>query len=208
MSNAIPLVLAIDDQQPVLDSLALKARGMDLDFVGARGVFASFDVLQGRRPDMVIIGLGFGDGTDPFAAIRMFRERERLARIVVYTSKADVPTAVKCMLAGAQNVLRKTADEGAVDQEMYDLSQRRAPDDDPPSDSGDRWAEFLQNLAEDLKPVAQGLIDGLTRRQIASNAGCSERSVYRRMWELCEAMGIDDLEDLASELRKRRAKGK
>lgn len=191
MPDAAPIILAVDDQQLVLNALARKARRFDVQFVGARSVFAAFDELQDRRPDLILLDLGFNDGTDPYAAIRMFRERCPRARLVVHSGKADVPVTVKCMLAGAHNVLRKCGDTGAIEQEVYEVVRRRAPEVDPLSAEEDRRTVLLQKVDEDQRAVIQGLLDGLTRQQIAARAGCSDRSVYRHIKGLCQELGVE-----------------
>lgn len=77
-------------------------------------------VIEGLRPDLIVLGLNLAGGTDGVALCRRIKSLPRAPRVLVYTAYNYAENIASCMLAGADSYLHKHV--GA--QELLDAVRR------------------------------------------------------------------------------------
>ena len=174
-SEQAPLVLVVDDDADVRDSLAdlLGSVGIETELFSATG-----DLLRAgipNRPCCLILDLRLPGAGGLELQAKLAEMQERVP-VIFLTGYADVSTSVRAMKAGAVDFLPKPF----RDQELLDAvsSALRL---DVERRLGETWLRETQQLAESLTPreidVLRGVRRGLLNKQIAFEMGISEITV-------------------------------
>jgi two-component system nitrogen regulation response regulator GlnG len=105
----MPTLLAVDDEPNVLYSIEKSFRSDTLDVVPAQTGRQGLDLVQRRRPDVVILDLRLPDmsGLEVFDRIRQIDPR---LPVVIITAYAETDTAIEAMKRGALEYLLKPVD--------------------------------------------------------------------------------------------------
>jgi FixJ family two-component response regulator len=174
-SEQAPLVLVVDDDADVRDSLA--------DLLGSVGIetelFATTDELLRAgipdRPCCLILDLRL-PGAGGLELQSKLAEMQERVPVIFLTGYADVSTSVRAMKAGAVDFLPKPF----RDQELLDAVSA-ALRLDVERRSGETSLKETRRLAESLTPreidVLGGVRRGLLNKQIAFEMGISEITV-------------------------------
>ena len=174
-SEQAPLVLVVDDDADVRDSLAdlLGSVGIETELFSATG-----DLLRAGIPNLpccLILDLRLPGAGGLELQAKLAEMQERVP-VIFLTGYADVSTSVRAMKAGAVDFLPKPF----RDQELLDAvsSALRL---DVERRLGETSLRETQQLAESLTPreidVLRGVRRGLLNKQIAFEMGISEITV-------------------------------
>lgn len=171
----VPLVLVVDDDPDVRDSLTDMFRSVGLD----TAVFGATDELLETalpdRPMCLVLDLRL-PGSSGLELQRELADRGVRIPIIFITGHADVPTSVRAMKAGALDFLPKPFRE----QELLDAVAEALRRDGERRGS-DLELRGLVRMAELLTPreidVLRGVARGLLNKQIAFELGITEITV-------------------------------
>lgn len=107
--NSLKILVVEDDAGDVLLlKEALKHAYSDFEFWHVRTVMEAYDLLQKRRPDVVILDLSLPDGVGVEVVHKMHACAMQIP-IVVLTGRDDEAMALICLNAGAQDFLSKSS---------------------------------------------------------------------------------------------------
>jgi FixJ family two-component response regulator len=190
-----PLVLIVDDDGPLCESLAALFRsvGLETRAFGSTGALMEFEppnvdcclVLDVRLPG--VSGLDFHS---------QLASRYRDMPVVFMTGHGDIPMSVRAMKAGAVDFLAKPF----RDQDMLDaVTAALARDSDArgaaqaASEVRDRFEQLTRREREIMALAAKGLAN----KQIAAEVGISEITVKVHRGAVMRKMGARSVVDLA-----------
>ncbi|MFC5509394.1 response regulator transcription factor [Bosea massiliensis] len=191
---SLPLVVIVDDDQAVRESLDSLIRSIGL---ATRLFGAPAELLQGDLPDVLgcivldvrlpgISGLDFQD--------QLARQGIALP-IVFMTGHGDIPMTVRAMKAGAVDFLAKPF----RDQEMLD-AVTAAIERDRQRRSATAVLDDLRSAHATLTPrereVMTHVVAGLMNKQVAGVLGLSEITVKIHRGNVMKKMGVRTLADL------------
>ncbi|MGV9007444.1 MAG: response regulator transcription factor [Brevundimonas sp.] len=172
----MPSVFVIDDDAAVRDSLIALFRGEGMT---ARGFESGADFLA-RMPDdrmaCVVTDLRMPgiDGTELIG--RVMALRGPAWPVVVVTGHADVPVAVRLMKAGVVDFIEKPFDPTLL-VETVAACLRRLVDDNAVHRSRALTVARLNRLTPRETQVFDGLVQGLSNKEIAQDLRISPRTV-------------------------------
>jgi two-component system KDP operon response regulator KdpE len=106
MSASPPKVLVIDDEPPIRKLLRMGLGAHGYEILEAPSGRASLQLLEQKKPDLVILDLGLPDiqGLD---LLRMIRSRNESVPIVVLSSRGDEAGKVQALDLGADDYVTK-----------------------------------------------------------------------------------------------------
>jgi two-component system KDP operon response regulator KdpE len=106
MSASAPKVLVIDDEPPIRKLLRMGLSAHGYEIFEAPSGRVSLELLDQRKPDLVILDLGLPDiqGLD---LLRMIRSRNESVPIVVLSSRGDEAGKVQALDLGADDYVTK-----------------------------------------------------------------------------------------------------
>jgi len=122
MTALAPVLLVVDDEQPVLSLVERFARKQGFDVIRCNGGRAALDGLKESRADMALIDVRLPDvnGLDILAAIR---EQAPTCKVVLMTGHADIDVAIQAIKLGALDFLGKPLDFGRLGRLMADVRE-------------------------------------------------------------------------------------
>lgn len=187
-SASAPIVLVVDDDAAVRDSLALLLRSAGY----AAAVRPSGEALLASLPaeaGCLIADIRMPGGMDGIALLDALRRRSQQLPTIVVTGHGDVPLAVRAMKAGATDFIEKPYEDTAIlDAVAAALASR------PVLSSAK--AEALKQIAL-LSPrereVLEGLVAGKLNKTIAHELGISPRTVEVHRANVMEKLGTGSL---------------
>jgi two-component system, LuxR family, response regulator FixJ len=190
-----PVVAIVDDDEAVLDSLAviLEAEGFTVAaFASARAFLDRFSggidgcvVTDLRMPEM--------DGLD---LLRALGARPPMPPVIMITAHGDVPLAVRAMKHGALDFIEKPFDVDALIASIRAALEHRAR----PGGACEEAAERLARLTGREREVLEELVIGRSNKEIARTLDISPRTVEvhrARVMEKMEAQSLSQLVRLA-----------
>src|SRR3954466_6681176 len=128
MNGQKPLLVVVDDEQPILDVVSRFARRAGYETETCSNGREAIALLQTRRADLVLVDLRMPDvgGLD---VLRAIRDIDPGCQAVLMTGYASVETAVEAIKLGATDYLSKPIDFQRLDQLLVgvrdDLERRR-----------------------------------------------------------------------------------
>jgi two-component system, NtrC family, nitrogen regulation response regulator GlnG len=127
-------ILVVDDEEAVCWTLqrALTAEGHKV--AGAASAEEAFEKAQKQRPDAVILDVRL-PGLDGISALGRLRQLTQDAPIIVVTAFGNLSTAVRAVEGGAFDYLAKPFDLDQALETVKRALQRRALQDQAPSDA-------------------------------------------------------------------------
>jgi len=140
-------LLIVDDDAPFRTRLARAMEKRGFDVVAVESVQLGMTVATDSPPAYAIVDLRLVDGSG-LDVVRVLRESQPDARIVMLTGYGNIATAVAAVKAGAVDYLPKPADADAVEQALLaDGRSLPAPPENPMSADRVRW-EHIQRVFE------------------------------------------------------------
>jgi two-component system response regulator FixJ len=188
------IVHVIDDDDAVRDSLTmlLDASGFSVSAYASAGAF--LEGLDNAASGCVVTDVCMPEisGLD---LLRRLSDRLPQFPVIVLTGEADVPIAVEALKNGALDLIEKpySADTivAAVRQALTQLEVR--------SDRDSRRSEAAERLAAlstREREVLEGVVKGLSNKEVARELGISPRTVEAYRANLMMKMGADSLSEL------------
>lgn len=184
----------IDDDEAVRDSLVtlLDASGFAVSAYASAAAF--LDGIEGAVSGCVVTDVCMPE-ISGLELLRRLSERLPQFPVIVLTGEADVPTAVEALKNGALDLIEKPYSAetivAAVRQALTQLEAR--------SDRDSRRSEAAERLAAlsaREREVLDGVVRGLSNKEIARELGISPRTVEAYRANLMMKMGADSLSDL------------
>lgn len=203
MSAATPVVHVVDDDELFRTAILrlLRAAGYEAREYASAGDF----LLTPPGPDapgclLLDVSMPGPSGLDLQEAMN----RSPLALPVIFlTGRADVPSSVRAMKAGASDFLTKPVERKALLAAVHSAIERNAR-----ALSGRRELAALraryETLSERERQVFDAVVSGKLNKQIAADLGAAERTVKAhraRVMEKMAASSLADLVRLAARLR-------
>jgi two-component system response regulator FixJ len=187
-ASPAPLILVVDDDAAVRDSLALLLRSAGY----ATTVRPSAEALLANLPaeaGCLIADIRMPGGMDGITLLEVLRRRGHQVPTIVVTGHGDVPLAVRAMKAGAVDFIEKPYEDTAIlDAVAAALAARPAAD-------GARAAALKQIalLSPREREVLEGLVAGKLNKIIAHELGISPRTVEVHRANVMEKLGTGSL---------------
>lgn len=187
-------VHVIDDDEAVRDSLAtlLEAAGLAVSAYGSAGAF--LDGIDTAQSGCVVTDVQMPEMTG-LELLRRLSDRLPQFPVIVLTGEADVPTAVEALKNGALDLIEKPYSAetivAAVRQALTQL-EARSHRETRRSEAAERVAALSARERE----VLDGVVKGLSNKEVARDLGISPRTVEAYRANLMMKMGADSLSEL------------
>lgn len=172
-------VFVIDDDEAMRDSLEFLLGAADFDVTLFESAQHFVDALPGIASGCVVSDIRM-PGIDGIELLKRLKAERRTIPVLIMTGHGDVPLAVEAMKLGAIDFLEKPFEDDRLIG-MIDIALKQA-------ESGARSEAAVLDIAarvESLSPrerqVMEGLVAGLSNKQIARDYDISPRTieVYR-----------------------------
>lgn len=172
-------VFVIDDDEAMRDSLEFLLGAADFDVTLFESAQHFVDALPGIASGCVVSDIRM-PGIDGIELLKRLKAERRTIPVLIMTGHGDVPLAVEAMKLGAVDFLEKPFEDDRLIG-MIDIALKQA-------ESGARSEAAALDIAaraESLSPrerqVMEGLVAGLSNKQIARDYDISPRTieVYR-----------------------------
>ncbi len=184
----------IDDDDAVRDSLAtlLDASGFAVSAYASAAAF--LDGIERAVSGCVVTDVCMPE-ISGLELLRRLSDRLPQFPVIVLTGEADVPTAVEALKNGALDLIEKPYSAetivAAVRQALTQLEARSGLES-----RRNEAAERLAALSAREREVLDGVVRGLSNKEIARELGISPRTVEAYRANLMMKMGADSLSDL------------
>jgi two-component system, LuxR family, response regulator FixJ len=188
------MVYVVDDDRGIRTSLAtlLAAFGMQArPFADGQDVLAELDMLA---PGHFLIDLRMPSisGIDLLAAMR---ERDCFWPAAIMTAHGEIPLAVRAMRLGATEFLEKPFTASALEQALL-MGFAQLPQAIAKSERYKAARRIVSSLSPRQMQVFEGVVAGLTSKEIALRHGLSHRTVESYRTDMMSKLGVGSLMEL------------
>lgn len=197
------LVYLIDDDDAVLDALALLLRSVRLRVETFKSADSFLAALNERplAPRACVVTDVRMPGMSGLDLQTELTKRNISIPMIVLSAHADIPIAVRAMRTGALSVLEKPVNE----QELIDLLHQalQAPADAANAQSSFTNAMLVRHrsrLTDRQKEVFDELMKGLQTKEVARRLGLSHRTVEVHRANILERLQVHSFSQLLREL--------
>ncbi len=194
MSNQMPTVFVVDDDEPVRDAVAMLLETVDLPcetFSSARDFLDAYD---SSRTGCLVLDIRM-PGMSGLELQERLLDLKAPVPIVFITGHGDIPMAVEAMKRGALDFIRKPF----RDQELLDRVQEALSVDEAQRAEYAGLEEVRARVAS-LTPreneVFLRVADGQANKVVAIDLGISERTVEIHRSQVMQKTGARTLADL------------
>jgi two-component system, LuxR family, response regulator FixJ len=194
MADPIHIAL-IDDDEAVLDSLALYLARQDVQASGfktTQGFLAALD--RSAQFDCVVSDVRL-PGLSGLDLVRLLHERRYARPIVLITGHGDIDMAVAAIKAGAFDFIEKPFDESrllASIRNAVEQSRRQASD----AVELQRLQSRFDSLSARQRQVMELTVAGLSNKEIALQLEISTKTVENHRAWVMERIGARNLAEL------------
>lgn len=192
-SQASPCVYVVDDDRGVRTSLVTLLHAVGIT---ARPFAEPKDLLD--ELDHLAAGLFLIDvrmpGMTGLELLASVRARDCYWPAAIMTAHGEIPLAVSAMKLGAIEFLEKPFSETVL-RELIETGMRQLPEAAALSRRR-KAARRLSRLSTRQKQVFQGVVNGLTSKEIAKRHGLSHRTVESYRQDIMNKLGVTQLVDL------------
>ena len=198
---AEPLVLIVDDDEAVRDSLSWLMHSVGLN----SRCFSSADALLQESLEGIYGCLLLDIRMPGMSGLELqgiLAERHVQLPVIIISGHADVPTAVRALKAGAFDFIEKPFNDQAlldIVQRAIEVNRRQHEDDDQLR----VWRERMNSLTPREREVMHEVVSGAPNKLIAKHLGVSLKTVEShraRMMEKLEAGSVSQLVRICIEL--------
>jgi len=188
------IVYVVDDNEDVRVSLTdlLAAAGYVVhSFAAASDVLAALDSLS---PGVFVIDLRLGrdSGLDLIGALA---DRDCVWPAAIISGHGDIPLAVEAIKVGAFDFLEKPF-SGAAIREVIDVGLSLLPKAVEESCQRHTGRQLIATLSPRERQVFEGVVEGLTNKEIATRHGLSPRTVEVHRLNMVNKLGTQNTADL------------
>ncbi|MGE6784567.1 response regulator transcription factor [Ensifer adhaerens] len=187
-------VFIVDDDERVVRSLRrlLSLSGYAVTpFADARSLLGCAEL---AAAECVVLDLGLPD-TDGLGVQETLLAMDTAPSIVFLTGRADVPSSVRAMKAGAVDFLLKPVKEEALLMAIEAGVQRTRGEREADQQKA-RVQARLQSLTAREEEVLQHVVAGRLNKQIAGDLGTVEKTVKVHRARMMAKMGVRTVADL------------
>jgi RNA polymerase sigma factor (sigma-70 family) len=194
MADPIQIAL-IDDDEPVLDSLAL--------YLGRHGVTAScFKTAEdfiaaldrSARFDCVVSDVRL-PGTSGLDLVRLLGQRHFFRPIILITGHGDIDMAVSAIKIGAFDFIEKPFDENRLLASIRNAVEKGRQDSSDAAEREKLQARF-DSLSARQRQVMELTVAGLSNKEIALRLDISAKTVENHRAWVMERIGARNLAEL------------
>ena len=204
MSAATPVVHVVDDDDLFRSAILrlLRAAGYDAREYASAGDF----LLKPPGPDahgclLLDVSMPGPSGLDLQEAMN----RSPVALPVIFlTGRADVPSSVRAMKAGASDFLTKPVERTALLAAVKSALDRHAQVLSGRHELAALRARY-ESLSERERQVFDAVVSGKLNKQIAADLGAAERTVKAHRARVMDKMAASSLADLVHSAARLRA---
>ena len=194
MSDTLPTVFVVDDDEPVRDAIGMLLETVDVPFESFASAQEFLDAFDPSRGGCLVLDIRM-PGMSGLELQQKLVEMNARIPIVFITGHGDVPMAVEAMKRGAVDFIRKPF----RDQELLDrINEALSVDEDQRAEVAD--LEKIRGRVESLTPrereVFQRVADGQANKVVAIDLGISERTVEIHRSQVMQKTGARSLADL------------
>jgi two-component system response regulator FixJ len=188
------VVYVLDDDSGVRVSLVelLRSRGIETrPFAQAEDLLAEIDHLE---PGIFLIDVRLGSmsGLDVLPELA---RRDCMWPVAIITAHGDVPLAVQAVRAGAFDFLEKPF-TGTALKAVIDRGMALLPEAAERSRRRQRGRRLILSLSKRQRQVFEGVVEGLTSKEIAIRLGLSHRTVEAYRQDMTAKLGTQSVADL------------
>lgn len=194
VNDSNPFVYVVDDDRSIRASLVALLNMMGVQarpFVNAADLLDALDSLD---PGLLLLDIRM-PGTSGIDLLQQLRARHCCWPVAIMTGHGEIPLAVRAVKLGAIEFLEKPfssdALEGVVRAGLAQL---------PASVVRSRRAKAAAGLGDLLSPrqrqVFDGVVEGLTSKEIAKRYGLSPRTVESYRLDMMKKLGVERLIEL------------
>lgn len=187
-------VFIVDDDERVVHSLQrlLKLSGYAVTpFADARSLLGCAEL---PAAECVVLDLGLPD-TDGLCVQETLLAMDTGPSIVFLTGRADVPSSVRAMKAGAVDFLLKPVEEKALLMAIEAGVQRTRGEREADRQKASVQTR-LQSLTAREEEVLQHVVAGRLNKQIAGDLGTVEKTIKVHRARMMAKMGVRTVADL------------
>jgi two-component system response regulator DevR len=146
-------------------------------------------------PDLVLLDVRLPDGSG-IEVCREVRSRDPRIRVLMLTSYEDPEAVIASALAGAAGVALKQIRSSTLIEAVRTVARGRSPLTDRAGLLGrltgaDEPAHLLAALSGQERRVLDGIVDGLTNRQIGDRLNIAEQTVKNHVSTLLAKLGVE-----------------
>ena len=205
MADQIRIAL-IDDDEAVLDSLALYLARQDVRTTGFKTTEAFLAALDhAAQFDCVVSDVRL-PGMSGLDLVRLLDERRFAAPIVLITGHGDIDMAVSAIKVGAFDFIEKPFDEArllASVRNAVEKSRQSASD----AAERERLQSRFDSLSARQRQVMELTVSGLSNKEIALRLDISSKTVENHRAWVMERIGARNLADLVRMAMRVRGRG-
>lgn len=192
--NQGPFVYVVDDDRGVRTSLVTLLNACSTQ---ARPFASAEDVLEGLddlRPGVFLIDIRM-PGRTGIELLADLRARDCYWPVIIMTAHGEISLAVQAIKSGAIDFLEKPFNDDAL-QEVIALAFKALPETIGKSDRARMARRLLTSLSPRQRQVFEGVVAGLTSKQIAKLHGLSHRTVESYRLDMMNKLRTTQLVDL------------
>ena len=195
MPDPTPLVLVVDDDPSIRESLSLLLTSAGY---GIKTFASAKEFLESERgipgPTCLVLDVKM-PGLSGLELQKELRSRDYVIPIIFITGHGDIPMSVQAMKKGAVDFLPKPFDDDdlldAVKEALLKDSQALAD-----LDEQKHILQRLDSLTTREHEVLTYLITGMLNKQIAYELNISERTVKAHRKQVFDKMGVNSMAEL------------
>lgn len=195
-----PTVFIVDDDESVLDSLRalLQSEGLPTECFSSAECFLSH--VDASRPGCIVLDLNMPSVTGT-ELLRRLREQNCARPAVIITGYAEIETVVRTMKLGVSEFLMKPCLPSKLIEAVktalaHDSAERKEHQERR------RCVQRIEALSKDERRVLDGIVQGLSNRELADALDVSLRTVQLRRAALFARLEVKSVVELMAFLRK------
>lgn len=200
-------VLIAEDHTLVSEGLqVMLSSAEDIDLVGVAGSGdEAIDRALNLGPDLVLMDVNLGAGTNGIDATRSIKEKRPRTKVVVLSMFTDPSTVAEAVKAGADGYLSKSSSREAVIGAIHDVIEGKSVLDPNVTDGifGRIGNRDPRALTDRELEVLQSLAHGNSTKQVAEDIHVSEETVKTYLKQIYRKLQVRDRTEAVAEAFRR-----